>query len=334
MCLYPRTMLNKKYTANKKNKGVIPPILDIRTKYVEVGCGNCIMCRKKKSREWMVRLMEDIKENKNGKFVTLTFSDEAIRNLDEQIEDKELDGWERDNEIAKLAVKRFLERWRKHHGKSIRHWLVTELGHNGTNNIHLHGIVWTDEKIEEIRKQWGYGYIYPRTDEEEKANYVSSRTVNYMMKYVSKSDEYNKTYKSVVLTSPGIGKVYLKSPNSSVNKYKEEKTVDTYRTESGHKIAMPTYWRTKLYTDEQREKMWLNKMEGDRFIAGERVGKNATEQQINELYKWHRKINIELGYGTDKKQEAKYNYDKNKRNKKRQERIDKANNKNNNKKRN
>ena len=58
-----------------------------------------------------------------------------------------------ENKIATLAVRRFLERWRKKYKKSVRHWLVTELGQKNTEHLHLHGIIWTD-KGEEINKIW------------------------------------------------------------------------------------------------------------------------------------------------------------------------------------
>lgn len=63
MCLYPRLIENKKYRANAKNGGKIPPITDQRTRYVPVGCGYCVECRKQNARQWQARLLEDIKEN-------------------------------------------------------------------------------------------------------------------------------------------------------------------------------------------------------------------------------------------------------------------------------
>ena len=159
MCLYPKLIQNRKYVANKKNGGVIPAVFDSRVLAVPVGCGRCMECMKKKSREWQARMLEDIKHNKNGIMVTLTFSDESIKNLKEDIEnwqdeDYKESGYELDNAIAKLAVRRFNERWRKKHKKALRHWLVTELGHKNTENIHLHGIVWTDKDKKKIEKYW------------------------------------------------------------------------------------------------------------------------------------------------------------------------------------
>ena len=81
MCLYPRLIQNKKYIANKKNGGIIPAVSDKRVLAVPIGCGKCMECLKQKGREWQVRLMEEIKSNKNGIFVTLTFSNESIQNL-------------------------------------------------------------------------------------------------------------------------------------------------------------------------------------------------------------------------------------------------------------
>jgi len=121
MCLYPKLIKNRKYVSNKKNGGNIPPVTDQRILLVPAGCGKCIECKKQKSREWQVRLQEEIRHNNKGKFVTLTFSNESIKELAKEIK---LEGYELDNEIATLATRRFLERWRKKYKKSVKHWLV------------------------------------------------------------------------------------------------------------------------------------------------------------------------------------------------------------------
>ena len=67
MCLYPKLIKNRKYIANKKNGGNIPPVNDLRVLMVPVGCGKCIECKKQKSREWSIRLQEEIRHMNNGK---------------------------------------------------------------------------------------------------------------------------------------------------------------------------------------------------------------------------------------------------------------------------
>ena len=151
MCLYPRLIRNRKYTVTKKNGGIVPEVKDNRVLSVPVGCGKCIECRKQKAREWQVRLQEDIRVNQNAKFVTLTFSERKLKEIEDEI--KGITGYDRDNEVCRIAVRRFTERWRKKYKKTIRHWLITELGHQNTERVHMHGLLWTDE-VKEIEKNW------------------------------------------------------------------------------------------------------------------------------------------------------------------------------------
>lgn len=311
MCLYPQLIKNKKYTKTKKNGGNIPAVPDERVKYVPVGCGRCMECMKQKARGWQIRLLEEIKQNKNGKFITLTFSNESICKI---IKEQEItsEGYELDNEIATKAMRLFLERWRKKYKKSLRHWLVTELGHNGTENVHLHGIVWTEEKYEQIETIWQYGFIWP-TKEHYKNTYVGERTINYIIKYVTKQDEKHKEYKPKILCSPGIGNNYTNTSQARRNKYNPEGTRETYKTGTGHEINLPVYYRNKLYTEQERERLWLEKLDkNERWICGEKI-KADNLKEYNELLKWYREINKKLGYGSDEKNWNREQYELNQR---------------------
>ena len=141
MCIYPRLIQNKKYVANKKNKGEPPKAKDKRVLAVPVGCGKCFECRKKKANDWRVRLTEELKHDKTGVFVTLTFNTESLKRLSKGLE--ELKGYEKDNAIATKGVRMFLERWRKKHKKSVKHWPITELGGGRYEHLHIHGIIFT-----------------------------------------------------------------------------------------------------------------------------------------------------------------------------------------------
>ena len=182
MCLYPRLIRNRKYTANKKNGGIIPEVKDTRVLSVPVGCGKCIECRKQKARQWQVRLQEDIRVNQNAKFVTLTFSERELLKLEGEI--KGITGYNRDNEVCRIAIRRFTERWRKKNKKTIRHWLVTELGSKNTERVHIHGLLWTDQ-VKEIEQKWHYGKVWV-------GEYVNAKTINYIVKYVNKVDKAHK----------------------------------------------------------------------------------------------------------------------------------------------
>lgn len=318
MCLYPRLIQNKKYTSTKKNGGVIPAITDKRTMLVPVGCGKCMECMKKKARNWQVRLLEETKVNNNGLFVTLTFSNESITELSKEINGK-LDGYDRDNAIAKIAVRRFLERWRKENKKSVKHWLITELGHEGTENIHLHGIIWTDKSEEYVKEKWKYGFIWTN---ERKGGKVGEQVVNYIIKYCTKIDEKHKEYKPIILCSPGIGKNYINSTNAGINKFKKGKTEEYYKTRTGHKINLPIYYRNKIYSEEEREKLWLQKLDEEkRFVDGVEISVKDGTDTYYKVLEEARKKNKRLGYQDDTIDWERREYERNLRNLKFKERT-------------
>lgn len=312
MCLYPKLIKNRKYTVNKKNGGDVPAVSDERVKFVPIGCQNCIECRKQKARTWQVRLLEDIKEHKNGKFISLTFSNRNYAKLAREIK---LKGYELDNEIATRATRLFLERWRKKYKTSLRHWLITEVGHNGTENIHLHGIVWTDIDLNEVERIWSYGYVWKGKNERGKlTNYVNERTINYIIKYVTKQDTIHPNYKSRILTSPGIGNCYTTKGDYKNNQFKAEKTNETYRTRTGHKINLPVYWRNKIYTEEQRELLWLQKLDkNERWILGNKVDISKGDEEYQKGLQWARMKNTQFGYGSDQKKEEDAQYERERR---------------------
>lgn len=299
MCLFPKLIKNPKYKITTKNNGNVPEIKDERVRYVPIGCGLCMECVNKKSSSWKIRLYEEIKTDTKGLFVTLTFNDTSYDYLLKKTKlPKETHKYVKDNEVATLATRRFLERWRKKHKKSIKHWLITELGTENTERIHLHGILFTDHK-EDIKKTWTYGYTYI-------GEYVNNKTINYITKYITKSNPKHKNYQPKILTTPGIGKNYINTPNAKrINKYKGRETDTTYRTREGTKLDLPIYYRNLLYTEEQREKLWLYKLdEGIRYVGGEKI--NAEDETTYvKLLQHYQRINEEIGYGNPNHHDVK-----------------------------
>lgn len=318
MCLYTRLIPNPRYKPNKKNGGKIPAVIDDRLLTVPINCGKCIECTKKKAREWQIRLQQDIRDYSQAQFVTLTLSNESYtklyhevhKNYKHQPEDK-WSAYYIDNDIAKLAIRRFLERWRKKYKKSVRHWLITELGHKNTEHIHLHGIIYTPH-WQEIRKIWGYGYVWDGYSQNGKRiNYVSDRTINYMTKYVHKIDKQHKMYKSIILCTPGIGGGYTNTPAAKLNRFNFEHTRDSFVTRTGHKMALPKYWKNKIYTDEEKELLWIRELNKDhRYIGGEKIYLTQGEEEYLNLQKYHRQRNTELGYGSYKTNYKRAIYEK------------------------
>lgn len=315
MCLYPRLIRNRKYVANEKNKGNVPIPNDRRVLQVPVGCGKCIECKNQKSRSWNIRLQEEIKNHKQGykHFITFTFSTDSLIKLRNEITG--LKGYELDNEICTRATRYFLERWRKKYKQSIKHWFVTELGSGKTEHVHIHGIIFLNvykhknligialqyklEQIKDIREKWGYGFVYV-------GDYVNESTVQYIVKYMTKTDLMHPNYNSKVLCSKGIGASYVKTAAAELNRQGQ----DYYKASNGKEINLPTYYRTKLYNDETRETLWLKLLDKEeRYVLGSRISVKNDYSKYWEAVKHARQKNKRLGYGNDEKDWSKIQYE-------------------------
>lgn len=151
------------------------------------------------------------------------------------------------NAIAGYAVRHFLERWRKHYKKTLRHWLITELGHTGTERIHMHGIIFTNEVFnnEILQSYWQYGYS-------DIGKYVNQRTINYIIKYVTKVDNDHKLFKAQIFCSAGIGRNWM---NSYAAQSRKGTQIEYMTLPNGQKVNIPIYYRNKLWS-EQEEKIY------------------------------------------------------------------------------
>ena len=153
-----------------------------------------------------------------------------------------------------------------------------------------------------IGEIWKYGHIWV-------GEYVNEKTINYIVKYINKIDEDHKGYEPKVLCSAGIGKGYLNRTDSKSNKYNGTQTKEYYRTKDGSKIALPTYYRNKIYSEEEREKLWINMLNKNiRYVNGIKIDISKTEDTYYKLLDEIRLKNSRLGYGDDTKNWDKLSY--------------------------
>lgn len=279
---------------------------------------------KKKATQWKVRLNEEARNDTSGKFITLTFEDKYIIEINEAIKKEGLKGYDIDNGIATYAMRHFLERWRKKHKKSVKHWFITELGQTSTERIHMHGILWTSETNENISKLWKYGgisvgkrlYINGIKMNDNETGYVNEKTINYISKYITKRDLKHTEYKNIVLCSKGIGQAYTLRRDAEINKYKEDgETNQTYQTRTGHKLGLPMYYRNKIYTEEQREKLWIEMLDKNvRYVLGEEIDISEGDEEYFETLRQARLKNRKLKFGDDSVNWEQKKYENERRN--------------------
>ena len=169
MCLYTKYITNKKYQPNRKNNFNAPACEDRRLLLVPARCGKCYECRKQKARAWLVRMSEELRQNPNALFVTLTITDESFLAIKKKYNLKN------EEECIRKMIRLWLERVRKQTGKSLKHWFTTEIGGNDTERYHLHGIVWNAKDETVITKLWQYGFTFI-------GSFVNEKTINYITK--------------------------------------------------------------------------------------------------------------------------------------------------------
>ncbi len=128
-----------------------------------------------------------------------------------------------------------------------------------------------------------------------------------------KQDEKHPGFKPKIFTSPGIGSNYIGSHNHARNYMKNGTSPDNYRLPNGQLVSQPIYYRNYTFTEEEREKLWLQKLDkNERYILGERVVANSKREDIRR--KAAQEKNERLGYGTGKKDWSKRKYEIEKRN--------------------
>lgn len=316
MCVTNRQVLkNKAYTPTKKNGYTIPgKPKDERQLYIKgCSCGWCYECRNKNANQWRVRLKEEVKANqfKNMIFATFTFSEEEYSKLAKEVRGDEVEKYgdiagDIDNEVAAKAIRYWSEGIRHKHGKQPRRWLVTERGGNETERVHIHGVIFTDLNNDTILKSWKFG-IADDGRSTGRQGWVNEQTINYITKYVFKTDSKHIDFKGRIFASAGIGKAYLEDDlNRYRHRYQGEKTNTTYTDSQGYTCGLPKYYRDRLYTEEERRKLWtiqLDKNENKITIDGVEYNEKDNKT-INQAIKNNEIKNIELGFPSEKQIKA------------------------------
>lgn len=299
MCYLKKRIRNPKYLPNKKNNFNPPVCTDERKRYIEIECGECPECRKKKRREWSIRISEELKNNRSAVFFTGTLSPKRMSELERKYDTKEK------NEIITKECRLFLERIRKRTKKSIKHWAVTETGEkNGRVHIHMICFSQTLDKwklTNLLWDAWTAGYKYY-------GKYCNSKTAYYITKYMLKENKADKDFRPKILTSKGIGAAYCfkessKQRHAYVKKTPEVRTIETYLTDKWTEIALPKYYKMKLWEEDVRDQLFTEKLDDEITWIGKESYSIRTEEEREQVEKLEKeyKNNMVLLWGFSEK---------------------------------
>lgn len=91
---------------------------------------------------------------------------------------------------------------------------------------------------------------------------------------------------------------------------------------------MPIYWRNKLYTETERERLWIHKLDKEeRWICGERIDISKGEEEYYRVLQHHREKSKILGYGDGGRDWTRKKYEEERREIMQKNRIQKSTNK-------
>lgn len=212
------------------------------TEKVPVPCGKCPPCKLRRVNQWVFRLMQEEKNSTNAHFVTLTYDTDHVP--------ISKNGF---MTLDKTDLQKFFKRLRKLCPKiCLKYYAV---GEYGTNNKrpHYHAIVFNVPDSSIYSKAWTLNSFQIGTVH---VGQVTSDSVAYTMKYIDKAN-FRKQHArddrqpEFPLMSKKLGDNYL--TDAVVNYHKNDLTSNFVTQPGGNRIALPRYYREKIYNDSEKK---------------------------------------------------------------------------------
>lgn len=224
-------------------------------------CGKCYPCLARRVSGWSFRLVKEAERSSSSFFVTYTYDSEHVHLTAKKF--MTLD--KRDHQLL-------MKKMRKLHDEKLKYFSAGEYG-GRYNRPHIHSILYNADLSTLIGKKlagqvnlgvipldgekpftcdlWPHGHITIGQVTEASIGY----TLKYMMKPtripVHKNDDRLPEFQ---LISKGLGENYL---TDNIKQWHYNDLLDRMycNIPGGKKIAMPRYYKNKLYTAVQREQI-------------------------------------------------------------------------------
>lgn len=206
------------------------PLLKTRQK---VPCGRCEACVRRKQETWFTRLRLEADNQDYSCFVTLTYDDEHLP---------------KDWNVSKEDVQRFHKRLRASldNPKQFKFYLTSEYGPEG-GRPHYHAIYFgiSPMEVHKIEEKWQNGFVMVDKITDGRLRYVTGYIIEKLFVPPGRKSVFN-------LISKGLGLCYVESHSSWHRDLPIEQR--SYVPYYGKKLALPRYYKEKLYSDEERKR--------------------------------------------------------------------------------
>lgn len=141
-------------------------------------------------------------------------------------------------------MQKYLKRVRST-GAPIKYYACGEYGLNNTLRPHYHIILFNSDEDTIVEKWSEDGVSMGRVSVDK----CETASIHYCTKYLlnSKSQGYKKRVKPFALMSKGLGKDYVEKAKA----YHKAKGETLVVFPGGQKVAMPRYYKNKIYTEDE-----------------------------------------------------------------------------------
>lgn len=253
---------------------------DNKNEHIPFPCGKCPPCMKRRTSGWSFRLVKHGEQMKNALFVTLTYDTDYV-----PITEK---GY---MTLDKTDLQKFFKRLRKINNEKISYYAVGEYG-SQSFRPHYH-IILFNASIKNVESAWSLdnkplGHVH--------FGNVSDASIGYTLKYMSKSKQIplhknDDRKKEFSLMSKKLGANYL--TEKMIQWHKQNLKERMYvPMKDGRKIAMPRYYKDKMYNEEEKKKIAVymryiseNEMEKDLKEYGNEIHAIMAERHIHAFKK-------------------------------------------------
>jgi hypothetical protein len=209
---------------------------------IDVPCGKCLACKKRRASHWSFRLNEEAKASSSAAFLTLTYENVPISE----------NGF---HTLNKRDFQLFLKRLRKKCGTNkLKYYACGEYG-SSTNRPHYHAVLFNLPKHIIAQPQiladtWQNGHIHLASSNQS--------TINYVVGYMTKSNferinTHDDRLKEFSLMSKGMGMGYL---TPAMKNYYQKRKLFCIVRENGQIISMPRYYKQKIFKKEELTEMY------------------------------------------------------------------------------
>lgn len=213
----------------------ISPLL-VKQKYGRrwIPCGKCNFCLERRRFGWSFRLHQELGISRSAFFFTLTY-----RNEDLPFVNGLPSLWPKD---AQDWLKRFRKLQAKYSDWKLRYYLIGEYGEDRGKRPHYHVIIFNvcEKALVGLRESWGHGNVRVGT--------VTDASIWYVLKFhVNPLTVADGRVQAFSRASLGIGKNYL--TREMIAWHKEDDRHFAVM-KGGYKVALPRYYRDKIFGSE------------------------------------------------------------------------------------